>query len=550
MTRVTRYLALLVLPYVLLSGAFADSTPARIMLGASEAPLAPAAIFDGNHVLAPLGIFKVLGASYTESSDGDKVSVTTAGGQTGDIPTTEINDTKMVPMDKVTSLVGADYVWDGDRHTLKLLAHLTSVEFDNNTLRVNCSYPVPSSVIYWDGKVILDIPGTKIATDAKEVFIGTSTVLKARLGEPTATSSRVVLDLAKSTGYKLVTSGPSAQIELQVGDGIGQPAPAAKSAPTPRPKQPAVPPFTITGISVDTANDDAFDVIIRTTNRGNIGADLAILPPEIVLNLPGGKLDDSVTDVTGSHPNLKSATISKASGSVSGIRLTLRLARPMAYGVEIKNNEINVHVRPPDRSGGLLADKFIVVDPGHGGSQKGAQAGGCNEKDVNFKIAKAVKAALEAEGAKVMLTRDRDEDIGLSARSEVAIDNKADFFIAVHCNSSGASDSVTGIETYYHMQEPSPKVLAYAVHAGVCASTGMCDRRPRSDRSLYMSGLAVLRRLENSGIPGILVECGYIDNSSDRAKLLTKDYQDKLAAGIVAGLRAYVEGTPIQTEAN
>jgi N-acetylmuramoyl-L-alanine amidase len=74
----------------------------------------------------------------------------------------------------------------------------------------------------------------------------------------------------------------------------------------------------------------------------------------------------------------------------------------------------------------------------------------------------------------------------------------------------------------------------------------MCDRRARSDRSLYSSGLAVLRRLSGSGIPGILVECGYLNTASDRKKLLDADYRKKVAEGIVAGLKAYVEGTEIK----
>ena len=76
----------------------------------------------------------------------------------------------------------------------------------------------------------------------------------------------------------------------------------------------------------------------------------------------------------------------------------------------------------------------------------------------------------------------------------------------------------------------------------------MCDRRARSDWSLPygLSGLGVLRALTGSGIPGILLECGYINNSSDRAKLLNADYRKKLANGIVTGLKAYVEGTTVQ----
>ena len=128
----------------------------------------------------------------------------------------------------------------------------------------------------------------------------------------------------------------------------------------------------------------------------------------------------------------------------------------------------------------------------------------------------------------------------------MAIDASADFFISLHCNSNVKPDSVSGIETYYHQQLPSPKLLAHAIHDGVCKTTGMCDRKVRSDRILYQSGLGVLRGLANSDIPAILLECGYLNHSSDRAKLKESNYRAKVADGIVAGLRAYIEGTPIQ----
>ncbi len=187
-----------------------------------------------------------------------------------------------------------------------------------------------------------------------------------------------------------------------------------------------------------------------------------------------------------------------------------------------------------------------MVDPGHGGREIGAHSGDVYEKAINLMLSHALVDALQAEGVHTILTRSADEVVSLAARPQVAIDNKADFFISTHCNSNGIAGSATGIETYYHKQEPSAKALAYAVHEGVCRHTGMCDRGARSDSSLYSSGLAVLRRLENTDIPGILVECGYINNSADRAKLLDPTYRKNLAEGIVAGLKAYVEGTPVR----
>ena len=66
------------------------------------------------------------------------------------------------------------------------------------------------------------------------------------------------------------------------------------------------------------------------------------------------------------------------------------------------------------------------------------------------------------------------------------------------------------------------------------------------DGNARKCGFMVLHLLQNTGIPGVLVECGYLNHSGDRAKLLDANYRKKLAAGIAAGLKTYVEGTPIQ----
>jgi N-acetylmuramoyl-L-alanine amidase len=162
-------------------------------------------------------------------------------------------------------------------------------------------------------------------------------------------------------------------------------------------------------------------------------------------------------------------------------------------------------------------------------------------------MAKELAEALNKQGAKTLFSRDCDIERGLAERARMAINQDADFFIALHCNSNLVPNTATGIETYYHRDEPSPKTLAYMIHQGAIKYTGMRDRGALSDRVLpYTTGLGVLRTLTGSGVPGILLECGYINNSSDRARLLSEAYRSKLIGGVVAGLKAYVEGATVQ----
>ncbi|MCL5103962.1 MAG: N-acetylmuramoyl-L-alanine amidase [Armatimonadetes bacterium] len=540
MKRITAALFVFALMIVFSQYARAETVPVRVMIGTREAFLAPAPVFDGSRVLAPTSVLDSLGATRAESSGG-KISVTSALGKTSEIETVNVNGGQMLAMDKVAQAAGADATWDAEKRTFTMLARLESVEFIDDTLKVNCSLPVSYKVTAWTSntRLIVDLSSTRLNSPASEVYVGGELVERARMSQYTDTDTRVVLDLKKNAPYRIDSAALASQILLKVAENLPN---AAIPQPAIKPNGKSERPFAITDVRIDTVNASRFDVIISTNGRGAALAAFSMSPPKISISLPGGTYSDPTGKYDGSHPNLKSASLVQDSVEPPKARLELSLKRLMVSDIRVEDSAITVSVRPPDKSGGKLSEKLIVVDPGHGGNQGGAQCNGVSEKNVNLKLAQALADALKHDGAQVIMTRSDDRAMGLAARPEVAVGAGADFFISLHCNSNGSPNSSTGIETYYHAQEPSPKILAYAVHDGVCATTGMCDRRARSDRSLYASGLAVLRRLEGSGIPGILVECGYINHSSDCARLLDSNYRKKLAQGIVAGLKEYVEG--------
>ncbi|MHB9038196.1 MAG: N-acetylmuramoyl-L-alanine amidase [Armatimonadota bacterium] len=524
-------------------GVRAELIPVRILLGGREAIVTPSSVWDGKRVLVPLSLLSSLGAGYMASTDEKKIAVVSADGQSGEIETVDAGGVKMLPMDKVLALIGGESTWDPDSKVLNLIAHVHSVEFVDDTLKVNCSFPVAYTVKPWvsGNKLIIEVPSAKIDSDAREVYIGVGKIQRARLGSDNG-NARVVLDMEKSIPYKVTSDPVTAQIEIKVSESIPKP----KASVAMESKAGSSAPFKISSIRVNALNDTHFDLVISTATKGSASIAYGVAPPEIVVSLPGSALEESAMSGNGSHPLLKGLRIARDPENSAKAKVTLQLNRVMVYGLKIDESSIVLSVRPPDKSGGKLAEKLIVIDPGHGGNQKGACCADVVEKDLNLTIARELEAALQAQGARTILTRSTDIAMGLAARPEMALAAGADFFVSIHCNSNGTKNSATGIETYYHSYEPSPLALAYAVHAGVCTATGMCDRRPRSDRSLYESGLAVLRRLENSGLPGILLECGYLNHSADRTRLLDTQYRKKLAAGIVSGLKAYVEGSPIQ----
>src|SRR5881296_2306682 len=100
---------------------------------------------------------------------------------------------------------------------------------------------------------------------------------------------------------------------------------------------------------------------------------------------------------------------------------------------------------PPPRSAFV-----VVIDPGHGGDDIGAQGpSGLAEKDVTLDVAKRLKARILSEmDAEVILTRDTDRTMTLDDRTAIANHNRADLFVSIHANASRRGNA-RGAETYF-----------------------------------------------------------------------------------------------------
>ncbi|OFX18067.1 MAG: hypothetical protein A2Z18_07755 [Armatimonadetes bacterium RBG_16_58_9] len=529
---------LLILSSVSISTAWAEHIPARILLGTREAPVAPSPVYDGKRVFAPLAVLRSLGASHIAAPDAKLVTVIAASGETGDVSTVDVGDTPMIPMDKVMQIVGGKSKWDSEKRTLTLLATLGPVEFVDHTLKINCSFPVAYSVGDWGGKLWIDARGATVESEAREVWIGDSVVERARLGQFNPTTARVALDLNKIAGYRLESTSPSAKILLRVDKDL--PAPVQPGNEEAKPYKGGS--FTIEQARVEKVDEKSFEVTLATSGQGGASVDYGVMPPQIVLKMPGARLSDDFQGADGSHPLLKGMRLGKLCTDGTGVRMELDFSRIMAYDIRETDSAIAVRLSLPDSSGGTLREKLIVIDPGHGGQDKGCHmnCGGVLEKDVTLNIARELAAALQKAGARTIITRG-EEYISLAERPSVAINNDADFFISIHCNACEKPNDGCGIETYYYRTERGTRSpLAYAIQAATCSHTGMYNRGAKG------MGLAVLRGLVETDIPGVLLECGFLNHNSDRAKLLDKNWRKKLCDGVITALRAYVEGSPIK----
>lgn len=183
---------------------------------------------------------------------------------------------------------------------------------------------------------------------------------------------------------------------------------------------------------------------------------------------------------------------------------------------------------PPDLSN-LPAGMTIVLDAGHGGSDPGAQRGDIQEKSLTLAISEKVKKLFEGCGLKVVMTRAEDISVPLEDRVNLTNTVQPHAFLSIHINSLESDSSIHGIETYY--QNEQSRYLARSIHDSLVSRLEVPDRKVRKAR-FYV--------INHTPHPAVLAEVGFISNKEERAKLISSDYQDRIAGALTEGVILYL----------
>lgn len=182
---------------------------------------------------------------------------------------------------------------------------------------------------------------------------------------------------------------------------------------------------------------------------------------------------------------------------------------------------------------------IIVVDPGHGGEDSGTV--GINnsfEKNINLDISKKLYKKLRSKGYKVVLTRDIDEYVDNNQRANLANKKKARVFISIHCNSLKNNNNTNGVQVLYYPNrqnkgdDPGNELLAQIILDKILESTGANNKGIVGRKDLIV--------LNQTNMPAIIVECGFLSNKNEANLLGTDEYQNKIVDGIIYGLENYL----------
>ena len=183
-------------------------------------------------------------------------------------------------------------------------------------------------------------------------------------------------------------------------------------------------------------------------------------------------------------------------------------------------------------------EPVIVIDPGHGGEDPGKV--GVNdilEKDINLQISMKVRDLLEEVGITVVMTREDDkvpdrkkEDLG--NRVELINKTRPTLALCIHQNSYTTPD-IFGAQVFYHTKTEEAEDVATLVQESMRAIDPNNKREIKENDTYYM--------LKFTEVPTIIVECGFLTNPEEAAKLTTEEYQEEIAFAICEGIVKWLD---------
>jgi N-acetylmuramoyl-L-alanine amidase len=225
------------------------------------------------------------------------------------------------------------------------------------------------------------------------------------------------------------------------------------------------------------------------------------------------------------HNSLRTVDISTENGMTT---FTFNTTQIMVY--DITEDDTHIFIRPmhPRQRYPFI----VVIDPGHGGAAPGAVHHGMREADINLDTAMMVMEILAADGiVRAYTTRYTDVTVANPVRAQMA-NQTADIFVSIHYNA--AHGRAQGTETLYFVTDAevgrnfNSRHLAQIIQDQLVAELGSVDRGLRN-----RPGIIVLNQTR---IPAVLVEIGFMDNPEEAARIADPAYRRRAAEAIVRGI--------------
>lgn len=449
------------------------------------------------------------------------------------LPLTQVDNRSMVDFTRACEFAGARATWNEKQDTYSVRGSIRNIELTDVGIRVDGTLPfqVKSFKIANPNRLVMDFVGTELEERLVE-----NLPEGWRVGKYGANSIRVVIEHPQMATQIVPKTEVTRSMKVMLRSVNIQTA--GQDTTPPLLKEPVAAPIkpAVLGEPVFKRETERETVFTINSSGGVLGAPSAkyITPTQVQINMPNANFATfGLTKIETSNW-VSSYTLTGENASAA---MVINLKSPMAFQMGVTEGVIKFRLFRPQKADGNLEGKVIIVDAGHGGKDSGSRHGNVNEKDIVLPIARLTAKYLNEQGAAVVLTRDEDNFVTLGDRSKVANASNASLFVSIHVNSNSVANSRSGGMTFYHQQDPVGMLLAECIQAEIAKVSKIPTMGTWSDRRIYQSGFAVLR---NSKMPSVLIELGFINHSSDRARLVQAEFREAIAQAIVRGVKVFL----------
>lgn len=457
------------------------------------------------------------------------------------------------------------------------------------TIELEREVPYRSERLGSPPRLVFDFLGTRPgATLVEGTLSYTDDVVKhVRVGRHPNDVTRVVLDLTGVQRYSVFALYDPYRLVIDcVRAATGTSPASARAAATPPPKEkpvgPPPPPLPTERLAepVLTAADvapAAEEVLMFARRLRVVFVPLADAPAPPVLDLPveTTAAPSAPPAVPPPPPGPASAPASLPAPAVAR-SADSGAARSSASGADADGSGEKPIAPSPLNNGFSLARQLglgasrIVIDPGHGGRDPGAQARGGSESAMTLDIALRLEKLLKAAGLEVVLTRRTDRYVALEERTVIANRVQGDLFLSIHVNAS-RNTRAQGVETYVLNFASNPEAEAVAAREnassertmsslnGILQAIALNSKLDESrgfaasvQNALVRRLRATHRQLKDLGVkqapfvvligaemPSVLVEVSFISHQQEGRLLRTPSYRQKVAEALFDGVRGY-----------
>jgi N-acetylmuramoyl-L-alanine amidase len=203
---------------------------------------------------------------------------------------------------------------------------------------------------------------------------------------------------------------------------------------------------------------------------------------------------------------------------------------------------------------GIRKLETVVLDPGHGGYDKGAVSKFGYEKDYALDVARKLRPLLQAQGLKVILTREGDYFVPLEVRANIANKAKDAIFVSIHFNATDRDAAASGFEIYcltprgapstaddslalsFMNVQPGTGVDAHSIGVAACIYHSILGHTAEPDRGIKRARFAVLRLTQ---IPSVLIEGGFMTERGESRMIAKPEWRADFARAIGIGIESY-----------